>query len=1237
MTMKTKASYPIFEADQVLTNNHLNDTVNYLERQGRLSRVRLIGNGIVCGLEITSADDRIAVGDGYGLTSQGYLIEHCEREYTHYVDYQSPAVPTALNLITACEEDAVTGLPYYGVEGVLQLLDNETVADGKKALSTLKKHEYVVVLLLEANQVRLKNCDTNDCNDKGGRLDFEVKPLLVHVGLLNGREEVQYSTLMLKRYGVSLKDRLESGEQILDACYGMLNDDILTKLAQNLRLSWSRYASSLGLPQANPFEKLDLRTIRDRYNYRNGNFHYIQYCYDFIDDLIKAYREFNEKVTDMGSVCGAPLLGFPMHLTLGLASAGTRFGYDDGYRHYFVPAHSLGTQRHYGEATLLLQRLQYMVEGFDATLPVKHQVLRITPTHIGYRTLSERCIPFYYRTANLDRWWRYKHSRPGIADANQGYHLALSDEAPEEVKNPLLYDIERFNAFRIEGHIGKRYTTALSEIVAARDAYNLPFDVVALSATDLENITNGNEVTCQLQDLESSYNVMIAGLLCRLEQILTYVGGLRPKKDTEIGDIRIVDAVIGRDVSKVPTFSNKVTAIRNEVSRQKAVATAPVVEKVNYISKILDLGTEDTEVKLMDFVAKDINSFLVADRRLFEYILPKPDLLLVFLQRLNAIFAYLFEHGLDEFDVDAYDKLWVAYLATVNSIIKESANTQNEDLKAYFAPKNNNVLFNCANEELYAVKEEYNGRLERYREAVTFARYVDKHKGLEHKAGVPKGGTFVLVYQPPAPRYTAVIPDRDIRIVDRLVDREPANVRLAVNEPEPVAKAVKGVQTDPLKTGTSLTAMKPNLTLYANTVSLIERLGLGADASKVLEALKKREEEEKQVSKLPAGVVIADFYLPYLCRSNCPPIAYVFQRPPDGPAEPGEPVEEKPTVSITPTEFCSDDQQAYGIAVGPEGGKLTINGKASKTEIVPAKLGAGTFDIAYVLPTGAEAHAQVVVQEAVVADFEVSAAEYTGRDGNWKLTLTANLPGNSKLASQWSLDGKAVAGNRSQLDQVLTPNQPKTAISFAIRGDVCGSGERLRTFTRNEQSRTVCATAKTVEIPLKASGTIHPASVPKGIELKDSVLVIAPAELAKAGTGSAVAAYYHAEGDQVILNVLTVVLGTASFAFTVAQPAVPGGGVIVRDVKANTVDITLKALSEGGKSTWTVNGSVLKGKTAGEIVRIPQEEFGKLEKLTITHEMDFGDGPCGTASTFAESPAVVQRLLKANNGTITVE
>ena len=71
----TEVTYPVFEANQVLTNAHLNDLFEYLDEQTRLTRSNLIGIGIVCGLEVTfEAPGTVHLSKGCGVTSQGYLI-----------------------------------------------------------------------------------------------------------------------------------------------------------------------------------------------------------------------------------------------------------------------------------------------------------------------------------------------------------------------------------------------------------------------------------------------------------------------------------------------------------------------------------------------------------------------------------------------------------------------------------------------------------------------------------------------------------------------------------------------------------------------------------------------------------------------------------------------------------------------------------------------------------------------------------------------------------------------------------------------------------------------------------------------------------------------------------------------------------------------------------------------------------------------------------------------------------
>ncbi len=94
----TEVTYPVFEANQVLTNEHLNDLFEYLDEQTRLTRSNLIGIGIACGLEVTfEAPGTVHLSKGCGVTSQGYLIVEPTdldlafvRPYTLPIEYGYP-------------------------------------------------------------------------------------------------------------------------------------------------------------------------------------------------------------------------------------------------------------------------------------------------------------------------------------------------------------------------------------------------------------------------------------------------------------------------------------------------------------------------------------------------------------------------------------------------------------------------------------------------------------------------------------------------------------------------------------------------------------------------------------------------------------------------------------------------------------------------------------------------------------------------------------------------------------------------------------------------------------------------------------------------------------------------------------------------------------------------------------------------------------------------------------------
>ena len=72
---KDNTRFTIFENDQVLTADQLNDLFNYLDVQTRLTRTQAIGVGIICGLEIGLLNNKnVVLSKGTAITTDGDLL-----------------------------------------------------------------------------------------------------------------------------------------------------------------------------------------------------------------------------------------------------------------------------------------------------------------------------------------------------------------------------------------------------------------------------------------------------------------------------------------------------------------------------------------------------------------------------------------------------------------------------------------------------------------------------------------------------------------------------------------------------------------------------------------------------------------------------------------------------------------------------------------------------------------------------------------------------------------------------------------------------------------------------------------------------------------------------------------------------------------------------------------------------------------------------------------------------------
>ena len=86
MEQKIK-KYPRYKAGQLLTNDNLNNSFDYLEEQIRINRTLSPGNGVIGGLDFDiSSDGILTINQGRFITNNGYLVNFDKKDYS--VDFK---------------------------------------------------------------------------------------------------------------------------------------------------------------------------------------------------------------------------------------------------------------------------------------------------------------------------------------------------------------------------------------------------------------------------------------------------------------------------------------------------------------------------------------------------------------------------------------------------------------------------------------------------------------------------------------------------------------------------------------------------------------------------------------------------------------------------------------------------------------------------------------------------------------------------------------------------------------------------------------------------------------------------------------------------------------------------------------------------------------------------------------------------------------------------------------------
>jgi hypothetical protein len=746
--------------------------------------------------------------------------------------------------------------------------------------------DKAVVLFLELKKAGLRNCSPNNCDDKGAEVTAATRRLLIKVDdltkIITEANELGTSVtfadlevalsarlslpdLRLPRHDVP-NSGLASSNEILAAFHAVFEAN---KLASKTRNAFTAaYNAFKPILQAtypnNPFANFATNFgFLDEAPKTTAQVRFLQYYWDVFDDLLKAYDEFRWKGAELMCACCPPEGLFPRHLMLGVLFPGS-VSNPRLYRHPFLASPAIsGCEERTSELIQLFRRLVEMIAQFSNTPKLADVAarsetdlqIRITPSKLGHVPLSDQAIPYYYHqngTPPLFQLWNPERTRRNRTNQNLSYR---SDEytptAPAFVTNALSYDLEPYNFLRIEGHLGKNYQSVMNTLLTLKSRYRLPIEVIALrtGAFDENMTVDLSKEDCRFQDLETLYDTLREELLSSLTEGVMYLYGVTKEGPELAGgapqhpllkkyapNFRYAKSTVGAWYEKYLTLFQKRPYL--DVDQSKIDVNAVLIV---YCS--LFTGTADLFEK---YYAHAVSIY--------------------YLTKLSEVLPA----SLDALGYLDFENKYQDLMGLIRYFRSDAKNNVSDDLKQFIPQEDlidqfDQVLFSCKLEPIKAVHEEYVRRIREVKQKQFLSFFLQKHPGIQHKAGVPLGGTFIIVYhQEPEPSKKNV---DAINVLRRSLT--PANVQ---------AKA----KIDTMAIADALHRMSLN-PRYADDPEA--KFVLGTLVGQVAEQIRKPGSEAEKiiaetVKAMVSETVIADFHLPYICCSDCLPVQFTLPKTP---------------------------------------------------------------------------------------------------------------------------------------------------------------------------------------------------------------------------------------------------------------------------------------------------------------------------------------------------------------------
>ncbi|AXG71524.1 hypothetical protein KORDIASMS9_03781 [Kordia sp. SMS9] len=773
-TLNTRGNiYEEFLPDQVLTHKNLNKVVNYFEDQDRMSRVYLVGVGVGCGLNIVSyTNTYIEIGQGVGVTTDGDIIKSETRRFHYYsvlTDRASYAIFDGLQVYEIYEQEEA-GRPTDELP-LSSFTSNEPGA--------LK--DYILVAYVEDYSEDEGLCGGSGCDETGNKVYSNLKFLLIHKSnkaaliaedtIYNSHDVLSYydtlPELCMPRVLLTPENTI-SGIDIQDQFTASfaLKTDLYTGITTIIdrfshRINFAKFG--VNIPQITAYFD-DIFVVQDE--------PFIQYKYDLLKDLIDTYREIRALILFTKFECIANINAFPKHLLLGTLDEVTRLQ----TRHEFYPSPTVSEN---DENLMAIRALciKFFNQLKEYKIPqVSSAAIKVTPSKSYEFKLSDRSIPYYYETKNslISNW--NPHAIQLRKLKNQlGYHVQnLKNIAC--IQKPLEYCHLGKDFYRIEGHIGKDFRLALGKINKLKSTYNLAFDVKAVSIGFPVNKVSLDDDVCNTKDHAILLQTWEQEFECVAESAIEFFSKYEldnlGNNNTSTAAFALANQqpqqVLtllgrGRNAGKETTNPEKIVE-RSINTNIEALEAGESIESAAYDRSIQyaidmaysNIGTQNVTAAHLAAITLAIanqeqgtvdndNDYYFYTEVPIKIIAGLIDIRRNFLQSLDEVYVTekwtALNNAIENLCAEVDQVLFAISEASDNTSYGSNTHDKMYELFIYELSK-----LCCLKEKFAWLKVQMDEiRDNLYRELI-LSRLIEKHPGAEHMAGVPKGGTFLIVY-----------------------------------------------------------------------------------------------------------------------------------------------------------------------------------------------------------------------------------------------------------------------------------------------------------------------------------------------------------------------------------------------------------------------------------------------------------------------------------------------------------